>query len=101
MEVNGAYQEIFKLHELLNENNIPHSIEQAEDGWRIRYPTYGQCICRVIEYTGSQGASIDRLEIMGLLNKEERKFDRVVGHLTAENVFQRIRKDYERRKWRK
>lgn len=39
----------------------------------------------------------DRLEIMGLLNTEERKFGKVVGHLTAENVFQRIERDWKRR----
>ena len=98
-ELNSSYQEIIRLENMLTDANIQHRIERVRDGWHICYPDYGDhCICSVIEYKSSFGANQDRLEIRGLLNKEERKFDTVVGYLTAENVFERIRRDWERRK---
>ena len=97
-KLNTAYQEICRLEALLSQAVIPHKLERREDGWKISYSEEGKCVCSVIEYTGTQGARSDRLEIMGLLNAEERKFGKVVGHLTAENVFQRIERDWERRR---
>jgi hypothetical protein len=47
-----------------------------------------------IEHYGSYGNSCDELEIMGLLTPEEVEYDSVVGYLTAEDVFERIRKHY-------
>ena len=41
------------------------------------------------------GGFCDRLEIMGLLTKEERKDGTVKGWLTAEDVFARIKKHWE------
>ena len=99
-KLNKAYQEICRLEALLSQAVIPHKLERREDGWKISYPEEGKCVCSVIEYTGTQGARSDRLEIMGLLNAEERKFGKVVGYLTAENVFSRIRTDWERRQKR-
>ena len=99
LPANEAYQEILKLDKMLTEAQIPHSLERTCDGWQIVYPSHGMRykICSVIEYTGISSAKYDRLEIMGLLNTEERKFDRVVGFLTAENVFDRMKRDWERR----
>lgn len=99
LPANEAYQEILKLNKMLTEAQIPHSLERTCDGWQIVYPSHGMRnkICSVIEYTGISSAKYDRLEIMGLLNPEERKFDRVVGFLTAENVFDRMKRDWERR----
>ena len=92
------YQEIIRLERLLSVAGIRHRIERCFDGWRIAYPDdETKCVCSVIEHRASMGSSRDRLEIKGLLNKEERKFDQVVGHLTAENVFSRIRTDWDRR----
>lgn len=100
-ELNSSYQEIIRLENMLTDADIQHRIERDRDGWHICYPDYGDlCICSVIEYKSSFGAKQDRLEIRGLLNKEERKFDTVVGYLTAENVFERIKRDWERRKKR-
>ena len=98
---NSAYQEILRLDHLLTEAEIPHSMQRAGDGWRIAYPADGKKrVCSIVEYTGTYGHRQDRLEIMGLLNPEERKGDTVVGWLTAENVFDRIKRDWERRKAR-
>jgi hypothetical protein len=48
-----------------------------------------------IEHYASYGRSEDLLEIMGLLTSEEEGYDSVKGYLTAEDVFQRIKKHYE------
>lgn len=100
--LNIAYQEICKLAAMLELAKIPFSIDRAKDGWRIVYPSHGgrRIVCSVIEYTGSYGAKRDLLEISGLLNKDERKYDTVVGFLSADKVYARIEADWERRKKR-
>jgi hypothetical protein len=99
---NPAYKEILRLEKMLIEAKIPHCIERAGDGWRIAYPMDGEKrVCSIVEHIGTYGYRHDRLEIMGLLNANERKGDTVVGWLTAENVFDRIKRDLERRKKRR
>lgn len=46
------------------------------------------------EHDGSYGRTDDKLELMGLLTKEESECDEVEGWLTAEDVFNRISKHY-------
>ena len=99
---NEAYQDIILLEKMLTKAGIPHNMDRAKDGWRLIYPSHGarNIVCSVIEYTGSAGYQMDRLEIVRLLNRNERKFGIAVGWLTAENVFDRIQQDWERRKKR-
>lgn len=100
-ELNVHYQEICKLEAMLTEAGIPHSIERCFDGWRLVYPQEREKpVCSVIEHRASIGSRNDKLEIMGLLNKVEKKVDMVMGHLTADNVYDRIRRDWERRQAR-
>ena len=111
------YQEIFRLKKMLEDADIPFT---WRDGWgygkermeeikkiapdlvehyQICYPTFDEkyrCVS-VIEGFGTYGAEEDRLEIMGLLTPEEQKHDRVVGHLSAEEVFKRIQNHYNRK----
>ena len=102
LPANPAYQEILRLASMLENAGIEHVMERKFDGWHLMYPDMDdRCVCSVIEFTGSYGASMDRLEIMGLLNAEERKYASVCGYLTAENVFNRIKSDSERRKKRR
>lgn len=94
---NPKYQEILKLDRMLTEADIPHVLDTWFDGWRICYPTTylnGECVMDAIEHHGSYGQDDDLLEIMGLLTPEEEEYDSVRGHLTAEDVFERIRKHY-------
>ena len=99
---NEAYQEILRLKEMLDTAGIPSQIHRVRDGWHIAYPCNGEKRrCSVREFSGTRGCTKDRLEIFGLLNAEERKYDDRVGHLTAENVFDRIKRDWERRKARR
>lgn len=68
------------------------------DGYHICYPKQGVlCKCSVIEHEGSYGHDKDLLEIMGLLTEEEKAADEVAGWLTAEDVFGRIKADFDGR----
>lgn len=91
------YTEIFKLKKMLEKAKIPFAfIEHHSVGYQILYPAGGEKRqCSVIEHSFSYGNKQDLLEIMGLLTDEELKYDDVVGYLSAENVFYRIKEHYE------
>ena len=91
------YTEIFKLKEMLEKEKIPFEwrIRKIENGYQICYPNKSLCDCSVIEHQYSYGNEKDLLEIMGLLTDKELRNDDVVGFLSAENVFERIKKHYE------
>ena len=86
------YTEILRLKEMLEKEGIPFVFRRQFDGYTIKYDDF---TCSVIEHTGSYGEEENLLEIMGLLTKKERKDGRVLGYLTAENVFKRIRKHFK------
>ena len=108
------YKEIFKLKRMLEKVGIPFEFVECfgydkkllsvfpdiMDHYQIFYPSKGEDQkISVIEGFSTYGAEQDRLEIMGLLTPWERfEGDTVVGWLTAENVFKRIKKDWEERK---
>ena len=84
---------------MLESAKIPFNFSELHGGYHIVQPEDGgKCICSVIEHDFSYGREKDLLEIQGLMNKEELEEtqDTVLGYLTAENVFQRIKKH-----WRK
>ena len=96
------YKEIFRLKEMLEQAEIPFDFEDLHgmllDGWQISYPNCSnKMVCSVIEHKFSYGNDADRLEIMGLLKPEERSRG-VIGWLTAEDVFQRIKNHWEEHK---
>lgn len=90
------YQEILKLDRMLTDASIPHTLDRLFDGWQVCYPTREQpeLVMDAIEHYGSYGKDEDKLEIMGLLTPDEEEHDSVLGYLTAENVFERIRKHH-------
>jgi len=90
--------EIMKLHEMLEKANIPHEYSDRSDGKFISYPQHQNFICDACCFTGSYGYEAGLIEIMGLLTPEEYENDDVVGWLDAENVFNRIKNDWENRK---
>ena len=98
-ELNNKYEEILKLDKMLTETSIPHILRRCMDGWQVCYPdayiSNRGCIMDAIEHFGSYGVENDKLEIMGLLTPNEENFDSVLGYLTAENVFERIKAHYE------
>ena len=95
--VRDCYKEIFKLRDMLDNAGIPYICENGFlNGLAIAYPSRENMVCSTIEHDGSYGRQADKIEIMGLLTDEEGKYDDVVvGWLTAEDVFERIKKHYE------
>lgn len=95
------FKEIFRLDEMLTESNIPHEFRELFDGYQICYP-YREwliddwySVCDAVEHSYSYGSKEDKLELLGLLTDEESQRDIVVGWLTAEDVFERIKKHYD------
>lgn len=85
-----------ELRRLLNEAGIPYedhseqlSVSIMDRVWYVRD---GNVICSAIWGYGYKDGLI---EIMGLLTDEEREKDDVVGYLTPEEVFRRIKRDWE------
>lgn len=118
------YKEIFKLKRMLEDAGIPFDWiegwgyndelmralkkefpDSPIDRYQICYPkgSFHNEETRwisVIEGFGTFGAEQDRLEIMGGFTPTERfyegcKKDDVKGHLTARNVFNRIKNNWE------
>ena len=74
---------------------MPDLFPEGEDrGWQIvvYYPD-GERMISAIEGWGTYGFKDDLIEIMGLLTPEEAEHDSVIGWLTAEDVFERIKKE--------
>lgn len=99
-EVTMNYTEIFALKDMLERAKIPFVWKELKDffnGFQICYPKDSkECVCSVIEHKFSYGNEEDLLEIMGLLTKKESEHDCVLGYLTADNVYKRIKKHYKR-----
>lgn len=96
--LNPDYKEILRLSEMLTRANIPHVLERLYDGWKLVY-VGADCEGYAVEHCISYGRDADRLEIVGLLtDAEEYIFDGVMGYLTAENVFERIKAHHEGRR---
>ena len=92
----SKYKAILKLDSMLTKAGIPHTCKKIMDGWQVIYPEPGENrIADAIEHFGSYGNEEDLIEIMGLLTPEELENDRVLGYLTAENVFKRIKSHWE------
>lgn len=95
------YNEILKLKTMLEEAGIVFDFyhrKDMHDEWgyyQICYPADAGRVCSVIEGALTYGGVCDRLEIKGLLTKEECKYGIVKGWLTAEDVFARIKKHWE------
>ena len=105
------YNEIRKLDHMLTQANIPHYFSShMAGGFHITY--FGKkgkpkaepgviqgagvgAICSAIQTRFSYGSKNDRIEISGLLTDEEYEVDTVAGNLTAEDVFERIKKHWQ------
>lgn len=86
-----------KLSKLLDEHEIPYVREVNGVGNdHLCYPVFGEGrICSVICGKYTYGGEEGLLEIMGLLTPEEEEFDDVLGYLTADQVFKRIKNHWE------
>ena len=88
-----SYTEILKLDKMLTDANIPHTLNRFLDGWQVIYPSEEKRVADAIQHYGSYGNTENLLEIMGLIKPEETE-DSVLGHLTAEDVFNRMSEHY-------
>lgn len=107
MAPSNNYKEIIKLHEMLENEKIPHTFKPWMGGYIIRYfghkelpndNNYGYqegVVCSIIEHNISYGHEEDLLEIEGLTKKGDRMSSGVAGYLTAKEVFNRIKENYE------
>lgn len=86
--------EMNKLAYMLACRLIPYEFTKHLNGPHLEYPNHKDCECSVICNDVSYGHEDGLLEIMGLLTDEEEEFDDVKGWLTADDVFERISKDY-------
>ena len=87
---NPAYKEILRLKQMLEDAQIPFSIEPRLGGWRIAYPSDedGATLISIIENYGSYGHLDDRIEILEFQSGTGDP----VGYLTAEEVFALVQK---------
>lgn len=95
--------EIERLVSMLDEACIPY--ERDDDTEynrlvnvsikRIKYPCNDNFICSAIQGDYTLGGRENLIEIMGLLTDEEHQYDEVRGYLTADEVFQRIKTDWD------
>ena len=90
------YNEILKLKNMLEKAEIPFEFSEIFSGYHVTYPSNKFRICSVIEHGYSYGSEQDLLEIKGLLTKNEKKYDYVLGYLSAEEVFNRIKKNWKK-----
>lgn len=92
------YQEILRLAKMLEKAEIPYRLHTIYDGWQVIYPDVDcpvDAVCDAVESFMSYGMEDDLLELKGLLTEEEEKNDAVLGHLTAQDVFNRIEKHWK------
>ena len=88
-------KEIIRLKEMLEKENIPFDFEERErvEGYHLIYPKYSkgivQCDISVVQHKFSYGNDVNLLEIW-----ETSKND-VEGYLSAEDVFERIKRHYK------
>lgn len=88
--------EIEKLHFLLSEANIPHEFIERGILKQICYPSSSNMVASVIFGKGTFGFHCGLLEICGLLTDKEAEIDEVAGHLSAEEIFERILNHYRK-----
>ena len=96
-KLSPAYTEILRLHEMLEQNGIPHEFHRMYDGWRVCYPDGDQWRISAVQHYGSYGAADNQIEIMGVeimggIAPEDGRCGGVLGYLTAANVYKRIAK---------
>ena len=84
-------KEILRLKEMLEKENIPFVFIEREEvkGYQIFKTRMGEIIFSVVQHKYSYGNDVNLLEMW------EMSKDDVEGYLSAEDVFERIKKHYE------
>jgi len=93
------FTQIFKLKEMLHQANINYSfiprIEQGGYQIILYNKTDTSRLADGVTHRFSYGNNKGLIEIMGALTLEEYEGDRVLGYLTADEVFERFNYCYE------
>ena len=84
-------KEILRLKEMLESENIPFVFFEREEvkGYQIFKTRMGKIIFSVVQHKYSYGNDVNLLEMWDMSK------DDVEGYLSAEDVFERIKKHYE------
>ena len=92
--------EMQRLITLLAKNDIPFelTVHPFTSTIQVWYPTRANSVCDVICHEYSYGGKDGYLEIMGLVDEKVTGGDSVEGYLMADEVYERIAKDYSTRK---
>jgi len=101
-EIKNEMDKLIQLLEAEEDKYSEYMFDLEKDAfgcYHILYPNNIIRECSVICNPMSYGHEEGLLEIMGLLTKEENEDDDVVGWLTAEDVFNRIVKDWKENKY--
>lgn len=87
-------KEIEKLHQQLNENNIPHEYIKFFDGYQICYPNSKELSISVIECSFSYGNEKKPLEIFSYhLISGKPLSNKIKGYLTANEALYEIKRN--------
>lgn len=89
--------EMAKLISKLKWAHIPFETNDIFGTTQVVYPSKERMVCDVVCHKFSYGYEKGLLEIMGLVKEREVDDDEVEGYLDAEEVFNRIYKDYTNR----
>jgi len=93
------FKEYEKLERMLTEAHIPHKTRKLWEGKQIGYPDFPEtedCICSAYIHEFSWGNEKGLLEAYGLTDVPNIDLE-CEGYLTAEEIFNRIEKDYNER----
>ena len=90
-------KEIFRLKEMLERENIPFEFIECKEveGYQLAYPKFSksneiiECDISVVQHKYSYGNDVNLLEMWDMSK------DDTEGYLSAEDVFERIKKHYE------
>ena len=96
-EIKNEMNKLIQMLEQFEDTQEEYIFDLEKDDfgcYHILYPNSIIKECSVICNPLSYGHEEGLLEIMGLLTREESEDDDVVGWLTAEDVFKRIKKDW-------
>ena len=89
---NIYWTEMKKLHNMLEEEGIPHKIiKDVFDGYQLVYPDEKNPVCDVICHEYSYGGKKGLLEMSGLCPEDE---EGIIGFMTAKQCYRKIYKHF-------
>ncbi len=88
---NEKYTEILKLHKMLKDERIEHTISKFCDGWQIVVPADDdRRVCDVVQDFYSYGVRNNHLEMM-IEDRSGSNIPQVIGDKTAEGMLEIIK----------